>query len=102
MPVPVSMWRPRLTSTRQSSGAQAHLFANPVATAGDVRIAPLICYDQLLVWPVLHPTLHRPDVIIAIGNGWWTGDSNIIKIKRTNAEAWARLLDVPFVIAFNH
>ena len=52
MPVPVSMWQPWLRWTGQGGGAQAHLFANPVVEVGTTRIAPLICYEQLIVWPV--------------------------------------------------
>ena len=41
------------------------------------------------------------DAIVAIGNGWWTGESNITDIQRASVTAWAKLFDVPLVIAFN-
>lgn len=96
MPVPVSMWRPCA-----SGGASAEFFGNPTGRFAGTSIAPLICYEQLIVWPILQSMLHRPDHVVATGNGWWTGDTNIVPIQKASAEAWASLFGVPLVIAFN-
>jgi predicted amidohydrolase len=101
MPVPVSMWQPWLRWTGQGGGARVHLFANPVAEVGATRIAPLICYEQLLLWPVLQSMLHSPAVIVATGNGWWTEGTSIIAIQKASVTAWAKLFDLPVVMAFN-
>ncbi len=103
MPVPGSMWLPwgGWIGNGDEAGARAHFFANPVVEVATAKVAPLICYEQLLVWPVLQSALHRPDVIIAVGNGWWTAGTSIIDIQRASSEAWARLLDLPLVISFN-
>ncbi len=101
MPVPGSMWQPWRGWFGDKGGARAHFFANPVVHAGDMKIAPLICYEQLLVWPVLQSALHRPDVIVAVGNGWWTAGTSIIDIQRASSEAWAGLFGLPLVISFN-
>ncbi|WP_445222870.1 nitrilase-related carbon-nitrogen hydrolase (plasmid) [Bradyrhizobium sp. Pa8] len=50
MPVPVSMWQPWLAWTGQGGGARASFFADPIVESAGSRIAPLICYEQLLVW----------------------------------------------------
>jgi hypothetical protein len=73
MPVPVSMWRPWA-----SGGASAQFFGHPTGRFAGRSIAPLICYEQLIVWPILQSMLFGPDVIVATGNGWWTGDTNIV------------------------
>lgn len=101
MPVPGSMWQPWRAWIGDQGGARAHFFANPVVDVGDQTAAPLICYEQLLVWPVLQSAYHRPDVIVAVGNGWWTAGTSIIDIQRASSEAWARLFDLPLVISFN-
>ncbi len=101
MPVPVSMWQPWLRWTGQGGGAQAHLFANPVVEVGTTRIAPLICYEQLILWPVLQSMLHSPGVIVATGNGWWTEGTSIVAIQKASVAAWAKLFDLPVVMAFN-
>ena len=101
MPVPVSMWQPWLRWAGQGGGAQAHLFANPVAEVGTTRIAPLICYEQLILWPVLQSMLQFPDVIVATGNGWWTEGTSIVAIQKASVTAWAKLFDLAVVMAFN-
>jgi hypothetical protein len=101
MPVPGSMWQPWLQRLGKGGGARAHIFANPVATVNGTRVAPLICYEQLLVWPILQSMMERPDLIIAVGNDWWTSGTAIVGIQRASAQAWARLFDKPLVMSFN-
>jgi hypothetical protein len=101
MPVPGSMWQPWRSLIGEGGGARAHFFENPVVNIAGLRAAPLICYEQLLVWPILQSALHRPDAIIAVGNGWWTAGSSIIEIQRASTKAWARLFNFPLVMSFN-
>jgi apolipoprotein N-acyltransferase len=101
MPVPVSMWQPWLAWSGQGGGARAGLFTNPMVELDGEKIAPLICYEQLIVWPVLQSMLQRPDMIVAAGNGWWTSGTSIIAIQIAGTTAWARLFGLPLVTAFN-
>lgn len=101
MPVPVSMWRPWGPWFGEEGGARAHFLANPVVEVGGRRIAPLICYEQLLVWPVLQSMLGRADIMVAVGNGWWTTGSSIVNVQRATMAAWASLFGIPLVISFN-
>ncbi|MCW0001792.1 conjugal transfer protein TraB [Pararhizobium sp. YC-54] len=101
MPVPGSMWQPWRPLLGASGGARAHLFENPLATVAGSRIAPLICYEQLIVWPVLQSMLHDPDIIVAVGNGWWTKGTSIVAIQRASTAAWARLFAKPLIFSFN-
>lgn len=101
MPVPGSMWQPWRPWFGMNGGARAHLFANPVVVVGPTRVAPLICYEQLIVWPILQSMAHAPDVAVAVGNGWWTEGSSIVGIQRASATAWAALFATPLVLSFN-
>ncbi|MUZ74452.1 conjugal transfer protein TraB [Agrobacterium vitis] len=101
MPVPGSMWQPWRGLLGASGGARAHFFENPVVTVASKRIAPLICYEQLIVWPVLQSMFEDPDLVVAVGNGWWTKGTSIVAIQRASAEAWARLFAKPIVFSFN-
>lgn len=101
MPVPGSMWQPWRSWFGESGGARADFFANPVVVIGPVRAAPLICYEQLIVWPILQSMLHDPDFVLAVGNGWWTEGTTIIAIQRAAVTSWAKLFATPLVIAFN-
>lgn len=102
MPVPVSMWQPWNVGLEGSGGAQAHFFANPVVSVGKETVAPLICYEQLILWPILQSMLYDPDLIVAVANGWWTDGTAIAQIQHSNSEAWALLFDVPIVFSSNH
>lgn len=102
MPVPGSMWQPWQRLNGEQGSARARFFGNPVVRIGDQNVAILICYEQLIVWPVLQSLFSDVDVVIAVGNGWWTNGTRIIDIQRANVEAWGRLFDKPLVLAFNH
>jgi hypothetical protein len=101
MPVPVSMWQPWKRLSGGAEGAHAYFFSNPVVNVAGVQAAPLICYEQLLIWPILQSMMHEPALIIASGNDWWTGGSNVNAIQRASVIAWAKLFDLPLVMAFN-
>ena len=101
MPVPVSMWQPWRAWTGQGGGARANLFGNPVVRSDGQTFAALICYEQLLLWPVLHSMLHSPSAIVAPGNGWWTAGTSIVAIQNVSAMAWAKLFGLPVVTSFN-
>ncbi|MDI7861914.1 conjugal transfer protein TraB [Rhizobiaceae bacterium n13] len=101
MPVPGSMWQPWRPWLGVNGGARAHFFANPVVDVSGTKVAPVICYELLLVWPVLQSALYRPDAIVAVGNGWWTAETSIVQVQRASSVAWARLFDLPLVVSFN-
>jgi len=101
VPVPVAMWQPWRSLVGERNGAGARLVGSATATFGDRRVAPLVCYEQLLVWPVLEAMLHEPDIIVAAGNGWWTTGTDVIGIQKNVVSSWARLFGLPIVFAFN-
>lgn len=101
MPVPVSMWQPWLSLLGTSAGARADFFANPIVPVRGVRVATLICYEQLLVWPILQSALGSPDVLVAPANGWWTSGTEIIGTQIAATTAWARLFGLPLALAVN-
>ena len=96
MPVPVSMWQPWATGS-----AAADFFGSASVDLDGVRLAVLLCYEQLLVWPVLQSALFHPDTLVATGNGWWTGPTTILPIQEAATVAWARLFNLPLTIAYN-
>jgi len=101
MPVPGSMWQPWLTLTGGTGGAQAHWFAHPVSEVAGSRVAILICYELLIVWPIIQSMLYDPVEIVAVGNGWWTRGTTIVAIQQASAVAWSRLFAKPLILSFN-
>lgn len=101
MPVPISMWQPWTNLYGAPAGASADFFANPIVTIAGRRVATLVCYEQLLVWPVLQSALFGSDILVATANGWWTSGTGILKIQAASTKAWSRLFDLPTVMASN-
>ncbi len=94
IPVPVGMWRPLARS-----GVPLHLFGASVVRINDRRTAILICYEQLLTWPVLVSVEHRPAILVAISNDRWV--KSVSKVKKAALESWSRLFALAVVRAIN-
>lgn len=101
MPVPVSMWQPWLSLVGTPAGARADFFVNPVVSVRGVRVATLVCYEQLLIWPILQSVMGSPDVLVAPANGWWTASTDIVAIQFAATTAWSRLFHLPLAKAVN-
>jgi len=97
VPVPFGMWHP----WREDS-AVAHWKDTGWFEIGGTRYGALLCYEQLLMWPVLQTYAGRPSLLLAPTNSWWSHDTSIPAIQKSVITAWARLFDVPAVIAFNY
>lgn len=96
VPVPVSMWRPW-----SDDGAAAGWLERGVTAIGGKRVGHLICYEQILVWPVLVTFAQSPDVVVAPANIWWAKGTSIPAIQQQAVSAWSRLFAIPFVVAAN-
>ena len=95
-PIPVGMWRP------WDSNSAVPQWANQPGTvqlAGH-RVAVLVCYEALLVWPVLHSMMDEPELFVSIASTWWAPES-IHLSQRHAMQAWARLFQIPLVEAYN-
>lgn len=96
MPVPVSMWRPW-----SERSAKAHFDQAPMVMLAGRPTAVLICYEQLLVWPVLQSRYTGADHVLGIASLWWADGTSIPGIQMTAMTAWARLFNMPLTVSFN-
>jgi apolipoprotein N-acyltransferase len=97
IPVPVGMWRPL-----RPLGVPLHLFGARVIRISDRRAAVLICYEQLLIWPILVSVAEvRPDVLLAVANDRWVGGSALPTLQTIVTNSWSRLFALPNVRAVN-
>jgi apolipoprotein N-acyltransferase len=96
IPVPGGMWNPF-----RREGFALDLLGTGTADVGGQRLAVLICYEQLLVWPMLRSALERPTLLIAASNETWTARTRVPAIQHACVRAWARLFRIPFVSAIN-
>ena len=96
-PMPVSMWRPLCASS-----ARIHWLESGVSILHGRKVAALVCYEQVLTWPVLISMIHQPEIIIAPANAWWSRNTSIPGIQHNVLAAWARLFHIPVITAFNY
>ena len=97
-PVPLSMYRfgrPGSVPLRWRGP-----YSLPVGTE---RTGVLICWEQLLLAPMLAVMLESPQPtrLIALSNLYFARGTPVARIQRASVAAWARLLGVPFVYASN-
>jgi hypothetical protein len=96
IPVPIGMWNPF-----QAHGARINLFARTVTPIAGERAAVLVCYEQLLTWPLLSSFVHNPTIFVAVANDHWAAGTPIPAFQTAAVRAWSRLFGTPFVTATN-
>ena len=65
------------------------------------RAAILICYEQLLVWPILASAAENPDILLGVANDYWAEGTSINAIQGACLHAWSRLFNIPLFLATN-
>jgi len=97
IPIPIGMWKP----LGPADGVPLNLTGPGTLRIGRHRLAVLICYEQLLVWPILQSALEKPSLIVGISNAAWTRHTNIPAAQQACLSAWSRLFGIPYVAAVN-
>ncbi len=98
VPVPISMWRPWITSKKT---AISYWFNPGIYNIAGKKIAAVICYEQLLIWPILYSMIYKPELLLASSNVWWARNTNIPSIQQQVVKTWGKLFYVPVFIAVN-
>jgi hypothetical protein len=96
LPVPVSMYR------LGEAGSVPLRWRGPYTTivAGE-RVGLQICWEQLLVAPMLALSLERPDRLAGVSNLYFARGTPVAAIQQAAIQSWARLYGVPWVHAVN-
>jgi len=96
VPVPVGMWRPF-----SKISVPLRLESPGVLVIAHQRAAVLICYEQMLTFPVLASMLQHPTVIVGISNTFWFDDTTVPRYQATALRGWAKLFHLPLFLAVN-
>lgn len=96
IPVPIAMWNPF-----SAHGAPINSLGPGILKVRRERVAVLICYEQLLVWPVLASMAEHPTVMVAIANDHWATGTPIPRFQLSAVRAWSRLFAIPYLSAVN-
>lgn len=90
------MWNPFA-----SRGARLNLFGPSVLAIAGERAAVLVCYEQLVTWPVLTAMLQRPTILVGVANDHWAFGTPIAASQVIAIRAWSRLFGIPAITATN-
>ncbi len=96
VPVPIGMWEPF-----NPRSVPLRLRSRGILNIDHQRAAVLICYEQMLTFPVLASMLQHPTVIVGISNTFWVAGTSIPRYQGSAVRAWARLFRVPYLLAVN-
>ncbi len=96
VPIPFGMWRPFT-----GGGVPLNLTGPGTIQIGVKKVALIICYEQLITWPVLMSFIEGPTMIVTISNNYWVSATDVPAIERTTMQAWADLFNVPVMCAAN-
>ena len=97
VPVPIGMWKP----WKREGGVPLNAFGPAVLPVQGRLVAVLVCYEALLAWPALQAMTRRPALLAVIANDHWERSGAIARSQQAAANAWARLFQVPLVVAIN-
>ena len=77
-------------------------FGNKSVEIDGKKIAPLICYEGAIPWPMISAMSDRPDAFLAVGNFHWSSNYRYFeRVLRSHVGAWGRVFDISTVVAVN-
>jgi apolipoprotein N-acyltransferase len=97
VPVPIGMWQPF-----SDNGVPLRLDGPGVVRIDGQLVAVLICYEQLLTYPILASMVQHPTVLVGISNMFWFADSPIPRYQASALRAWSKLFRIPYLLAVNY
>lgn len=75
---------------------------NKTALVDGLLIAPLICYEGSVPYPIFLALLENPDAIVSMANFHWSrNDLYFSRVLRAHIGAWGRIWNVPTLVAIN-
>jgi apolipoprotein N-acyltransferase len=96
VPVPIGMWRPF-----SKFSVPLRVDGPGVIGIDHQRAAVLICYEEMLTFPVIWSMLQHPTAIIGISNSFWFDETTIPDYQAAALRSWARLFRLPLFMAVN-
>ena len=96
VPVPIGMWRPF-----NRTSVPLRLNGPGILAIDNQRVAVLICYEQMLTFPILASMLKHPTVIVGISNTFWVDSTTIPRYQASALRGWAKLFRLPYFSAVN-
>src|SRR5438552_1018004 len=86
IPIPIAMWAPY-----GKRGVPLRLGGAGTLNIAGRRAAVLICYEHLLIWPILTSFAQHPTVLLEIANDYCAHDTSVAAIQRSCLTSAVRL-----------
>lgn len=97
IPLPIAMWKPWT-----NDGFPLHLEATQLIPTAHGPAAHLVCYEELLMWPLMAQEAHsRPTLLLSIANQWFA-DGWLRRPQERSVAMQARLWGLPLLRAVNY
>jgi hypothetical protein len=96
IPIPFAMWTPG-----SERGVPLRLAGPATLQIAGRQIVMLICYEDLLIWPIITSFSYHPSLLVGIANAYWARSTTVPDIQRACLNSWARLFGVPMLWAEN-
>jgi apolipoprotein N-acyltransferase len=97
IPVPIGMWNPL-----QDAGAELGLFRPVLTTVSGRRVAVVLCFEELLTWPMMKAIIQKPDTLVGVDNRHWCPGDTVAILQNSIVDTWGRLAGVPTITATNN
>lgn len=99
MPMPIGMWRPWVRDEFREN-FPIRWDAPTIIPTVDGPAAYSICYENLILWPLLRAVPNRPRFLISAANQWFA-QGNLSVPQMRSIEMQARLYGLPLLQAVN-
>lgn len=96
IPAPIAMWRPF-----SGTGVPLNLAGPATIPVNGQQAGILICYEQLLAWPILASVMHGATIVVGIANTQLDRLSPVSKLQALYLRSWTQLFGLPCVTATN-
>lgn len=78
------------------------IHGNRTAEVDGLNIAPLICYEGSVPYPLASAMQHSPEAIVSLANFHWSrNDKYFERVLRAHISAWGRIFSIPTIVAVN-
>lgn len=95
LPMTAGMFNPFSTNN-----FSLNLFGKPTATVNHQRVGFAICFEHVVLLPMLQTTWEKPNIIVAPANVWWSPKS-LQLAQRQSLRLWQQWLGKPIIEAIN-
>ena len=62
----------------------------------------VLCFEELLTWPMIKAVIRRPDTLVGINNRHWCPGDSVAILQDSIMGTWGRLGGVPTLTATNN